>query len=72
MEQTADVRGKRNYPLSYTMIPLNYSTELMFEYGLEDANVAAFTEASGVATLLKSSLPTTCGHLARNLVSRSR
>jgi hypothetical protein len=46
MEQTADVRGKGTYPLSCTMIPLNYSTEVTFECGPADANVAAFTEVA--------------------------
>jgi hypothetical protein len=39
MEQTTDVPSKGTYPLSYTMIPLNYSMEVTFECGLEDANV---------------------------------
>jgi hypothetical protein len=30
------------------MIPLNYSTEVTFECGPEDANVAAFTKATSI------------------------
>jgi hypothetical protein len=33
VEQTIDVRDKGTYPLSCTMIPLNYSTEVTFECG---------------------------------------
>jgi hypothetical protein len=48
MEQTTDVRSKGTYSLSYTMIPLNYSMEVTFECGLEDANVVAFIEAAWI------------------------
>jgi hypothetical protein len=48
MEQTTDVPSKGTYPLSYTMIPLNYSMEVTFECGLEDANVVAFIEAASI------------------------
>jgi hypothetical protein len=45
-EQTADVRGRGTYPLSCTMTPLNYASEVTFECGPIDANVVAFTEAA--------------------------
>jgi hypothetical protein len=48
MEQTADVRSKGTYPLSCTMTPLNYLTEVTFECGPADANVAVFTEAASI------------------------
>jgi hypothetical protein len=46
VEQTADVRGKGNYPLSSTMIPLNYLMDVAFECAPTDANDVAFTEAA--------------------------
>jgi hypothetical protein len=48
MEQTTDVYGKGTYPLSCTMTLLNYATEVTFECGPADANVAAFTEAASI------------------------
>jgi hypothetical protein len=47
-EQTADVRGKGTYPLSCTMVPLDYLMEVTFECGPGDANVVAFTEAASI------------------------
>jgi hypothetical protein len=47
-EQKTDVRGKRIYPLSSTMTELDYLTEAPSSCGLEDANVAAFTEATSI------------------------
>jgi hypothetical protein len=46
MEQKADVRGKGSYPLSSMMTRLNYLTET--PCGLEDANFAAFIEATSI------------------------
>jgi hypothetical protein len=48
LEQTTDVRGKGLYPLSYTMTPLNYVMEVMFNCGPVDTDVAAFTEAASI------------------------
>jgi hypothetical protein len=47
MEQKADVQGKGSYPLSSTMIGLNYFTEAP-PCGSEDANFAAFIEATSI------------------------
>jgi hypothetical protein len=48
LEQTADVRGKGTYPLSCTMTPFSYATEVTFECGPVDADVAAFTKAASI------------------------
>jgi hypothetical protein len=47
-EQTTDVQGKGNYPLSSMMTRLNYLMEAPFDCGLEDANFAAFVEATSI------------------------
>jgi hypothetical protein len=47
-EQTIDAWGKGNYPLSSTMTPLNYLMEAPFDCGPEDANIAAFNEATSI------------------------
>jgi hypothetical protein len=48
MGQTTDVCGKGTYPLSCTIIPLNYLMEVTFECGPADTNVAAFTKAASI------------------------
>jgi hypothetical protein len=48
MEQTANVRGKGTYPLSCTMIPLNYLMEVTFECGPKDIYVVSFTEVASI------------------------
>jgi hypothetical protein len=48
MEQTTDVRDNGIYPLSCTMILLDYSMGVTFECGPGGANVAAFIEAARI------------------------
>jgi hypothetical protein len=48
MEQKVDAHGKGNFPLSSTMTHLNYLTESPSSCGSEDANFAAFVEATSI------------------------
>jgi hypothetical protein len=47
-EQTANARGKGNYPLSSTMTRLNYLMEAPSDCRLEDTNFVAFIEATSI------------------------
>jgi hypothetical protein len=47
-EQTTNFCGKRSYLLRLKMTKLNYLTEVPSSCGLEDANFAAFVEASSL------------------------
>jgi hypothetical protein len=47
-KQTGDGRGKGIYPLSSTMTPLTHLTEAPSAYGPDDANIAAFVEATSI------------------------
>jgi hypothetical protein len=47
-EQLTDVRGMGRYPLRLIMALLNYLSDVSFECGPGDANVAAFTEAVSI------------------------
>jgi hypothetical protein len=44
----ANVRRKESYPLRSTMTPLEYLTGALFEYGPDDANMAAFTKGMSI------------------------
>jgi hypothetical protein len=48
LEQLPDIRGKGNYPLRSTMTPLDYLNDAPFECCPENANVAAFVEATSI------------------------
>jgi hypothetical protein len=47
-EQKTDFQGQRTYLLSSKMTKLNYLTEVPSSYGPEDANFAAFVEATSL------------------------
>jgi hypothetical protein len=46
--QLPDVQGKGSYPLRSTMAPLDYLNDASFECSPEDADVAAFIEATSI------------------------
>jgi hypothetical protein len=48
VEQTANARGKGNYPLSSTMTRLNHLMEAPSDCGSEDTNFLAFVEATSI------------------------
>jgi hypothetical protein len=46
--QLPDVWGKGSYPLRLTMTPLNYLSDVSFEWGPGDVNVGAFTVVASI------------------------